>query len=238
MLATPGSKHFGNPVWSHFHWGAPCSGTLMLVLSLYSPHASLVSSLSIQSCLFSVCWRPPPSSITSFQLAVLTNTIHLLPSSCLPLHPLPFLYYSVTSSQFAISTGSFICPSLSLLKQFTLGYLQMHTLVCAVMCRRWENDWLSTWTSRLRDTINRNVRIVYHLAFAEVPSSLQRVGFICLAISSYDSDLLTGLRELMNWKWPQPKGCYCKTWWQEWQDLLNCNLKKFSTITKFNTQNN
>lgn len=65
-------------------------------LSLYSPHASLVSSLSIQSCLFSLsveCMLPSPpppplpGSITSFQLAVLMSAIHLLPSSCLSSSP-------------------------------------------------------------------------------------------------------------------------------------------------------
>lgn len=90
-----------------------------------------VFSLSVECRLSS---PPPlllPGSITSFQLAVLMITIHLLPSSSFfPLHPLPFLYCSVTSSQFAILTGSFICPSLSLLKQFTLGYLQMRACMC------------------------------------------------------------------------------------------------------------
>lgn len=66
MLAVLGSK----PFWGHFlfffgkeslySWWNSCRlATRSLVveeglLSLYSPHASLVSSLSIQSCLFSV----------------------------------------------------------------------------------------------------------------------------------------------------------------------------------------
>ncbi len=107
-----------------------------------------VFSLSVECRLSSPPPPPSPGSITSFQLAVLMSNSHLPSSSLFPFHPLPFLYCSVTSSQFTISTGSFICPSLSLLKLFTLGYLQ----ICA--CMRCHEQ---TQGERLAVHVNRKI---------------------------------------------------------------------------------
>lgn len=168
MLAVLGSK----PFWGHFFflaknhlfhggtvadwppgpWWWKKGFCLFMALMHHLFHLSQsnhVFSLSVECRLSSPPPPPSPGSITSFQLAVLMSTIHLLPSSSVfPLHPLPFLYCSVTSSQFAISTGSFICPSLSLLKQFTLGYLQMRA------CMRCHEQ---TQGERLAVHVNRKI---------------------------------------------------------------------------------
>lgn len=121
------------------------------LLSLYSPHASLVSSLSIQSCLFSVCRMraalSSPSSIARLHHFLSISS----PDECHSPPPilLSFLFtlchfcttlsllLNLQSRQAALSAP--LCLSLNNL----LWAIYRCTLVCAVMSRHWENDWLS-----------------------------------------------------------------------------------------------
>lgn len=103
-------------------------------LSLYSPHASLVSSLSIQSCLFSVCRMraalSSPSSIARLYhfLSISSPDEYHSPPPILLSFLFTLCHFCTTLSLLLNlqSRQAALSAPLSLLKQFTLGYLQMH----------------------------------------------------------------------------------------------------------------